>query len=179
MSSDLGAGEHFHHMPVRVHAEDLQAPIRAMPRFALHLNAVGLQDLGDDRGIGELEGIVECATGADVFGRGRKACGGAAFMGLNQMDLLVADLKPGAGEVESGAWDDFHSQDVAVKLAAPLQVGDDERDVIDSSDLECGHVANPCGGSVSDQGCSIAAIVTAGQVASNVSWDGSPGPSVP
>ena len=69
-------------MSVRIHAEDLQAAVRAMPWFALHLNTVCLQDVGNNRGVGQFEGVVERAAGANVFGGGGEAGRGASFMSL-------------------------------------------------------------------------------------------------
>lgn len=38
----LRPGKNFYHVTIRVHAEDLQTTIRAMPGLALHFNPVGL-----------------------------------------------------------------------------------------------------------------------------------------
>lgn len=132
-------GEHFHDVSIGVEAEDLQAAIRPMPGFALHFDPVGLQRGGHDGCIGYFERIVESAAGTHVFGWGRKTRRSTSRVGQNQVNLLVADLKPRAGKIESRPLDNAHAQQVAVKSAATFQIGYDQRHVIDSRYLQSRH----------------------------------------
>ena len=52
------------------------------------------------------------------------------------MDLRLAGLEPAALEGEAGPLHRLHPQEADIKFAAPLQVLDDERDVIERADLE-------------------------------------------
>ena len=77
-----------------------------MAGFAIHFNPLSLQHGRHDGGVGDLEGIVKRPAGPDVFGRSGEAGRGAPLVGLNQMDLLIAHLKPRTGEIEPRPRDD-------------------------------------------------------------------------
>jgi hypothetical protein len=53
---------------------------------------------------------------------------------LNQVNLRLSCLKPQPGEVESGAVHTLHAEQIDIERGAPLEVADDERDMIDPFD---------------------------------------------
>jgi hypothetical protein len=75
----------------------------------------------------------------------RAACVGAVLK--EQVQLLIAQLKPKNHKIKRPWLGDFRqTQDIAIKFAAAIQVGNDYRNMVDMRYLKLGHGFPRCRG---------------------------------
>src|SRR5262249_39012973 len=128
--SRSGLGEQLDDMPVGVVEPGLKVAVRPHPGPA-HADSGRLQPLDGRRAVLRFEREVADAAGPDAR-RGIWPSGRSRVLVLeDQMDLRLPGLKPEAGKVEAGTLDPLHPQQVDIERCAPLEIPDDERDVID------------------------------------------------
>lgn len=120
-------------MAIGVVAPNLMATIRAQP-CAADANAGSFEATFGSLEIRDFESKMKNPSGPSLRRRVGQSRWRRLVMFQDQVDLCVAGLKPQAGKSEYRPVGPSHSQQIDVKPGAPLQVVDDQSDVIEGFD---------------------------------------------